>query len=281
MKVMDRYKVWHGLCHMDDALMAPLNCNHFDGYYQHGSTLTSYKAGEHVPGLNIGGWHDAGDYDLRIESQAETVYKLALAYEFFRNDYDETSIDESSRVVEIHRPDGKPDMLQQIEHGILTIVGGIESLGRPYRGIICSTLRQYSLLGDGSTMTDNLVYKENELDPVLHRPMPKDDQWVFTEENPEREIYVAQVLAAAHRVLQGYNPDLAGRCLEISERLYRRNPAAKVEARVNLRPRSRTAEGESVRRALQALHLGRRVGHPGVRRETTVSPPGISRHFHF
>jgi len=233
MKVMDRYKVWHGLCHMDDALMAPLNHNHFDGYYQHGSTLTSYKSGEHVPGLNIGGWHDAGDYDLRIESQAETVYKLVLAYEFFRNDYDETSIDEGSRVVEMHRPDGKPDMLQQIEHGILTIVGGYESLGRPYRGIICSTLRQYVLLGDGSTMTDNLVYKENELDPVLHRPVPKDDQWVFTEENPERELYVAQVLAAAHRVLQRYNPDLAGRCLKISEELCRRNPAAKAEDRVN------------------------------------------------
>ncbi len=33
--------------------------------YQGPSTLTKYKSGEHVPGLNIGGWHDAGDYDLQ------------------------------------------------------------------------------------------------------------------------------------------------------------------------------------------------------------------------
>jgi endoglucanase len=67
---------------MDDALMAPVNHNHFDGYIQGESTLTDFRSGEHVPGLNIGGWHDAGDYDIRLESQAETVYKLALAYEY-------------------------------------------------------------------------------------------------------------------------------------------------------------------------------------------------------
>ena len=50
---------------MDDATMAPINYNHFDGYYQQESTFTKFKSGEHVPGLNVGGWHDAGDYDLR------------------------------------------------------------------------------------------------------------------------------------------------------------------------------------------------------------------------
>lgn len=34
MRVNDRYKVWHGLCHMDDARMAPVNHTHFDGYVQ-------------------------------------------------------------------------------------------------------------------------------------------------------------------------------------------------------------------------------------------------------
>ena len=27
--------------------------------------------------------------------------------------------------VEIHQPDGKPDILQQMEHGLLSIVGGL------------------------------------------------------------------------------------------------------------------------------------------------------------
>ncbi len=233
MKIKDRYKVWHGLCHMDDAMMAPVNYNHFDGYYQRGSTLTKFKSGDHVPGLNIGGWHDAGDYDLRIESQAETVYRLAEAYEFFKDNYDETSINQNTRVVEIHKPDGKPDILQQIEHGVLSIVGGYESMGRLYRGIQEATLQQYVHLGDAATITDNLIYKENKKDPILGKPLPKDDRMVFTEKNPQRELYIAQTLAAAYRVLKTYNPQLAGKCLTISETLYKKNVSAKPREKIN------------------------------------------------
>jgi hypothetical protein len=67
-------------------------------------------------------------------------------------------VDQETRVVEMHRPDGKADILQQIEHGLLSIIGGYESLGRLYRGMICPTLRQYVHLGDASTMTDNIIY---------------------------------------------------------------------------------------------------------------------------
>lgn len=233
MKVKDRYKVWHGLCHMDDALMAPTNCNHFDGYVQHASTLTVFAPSEHVPGLNIGGWHDAGDYDLRIESQAETVYKLSLAYEMFPENIDNTTVDQETRVAELFRPDGKPDILQQIEHGVLSIVGAYESMGRLYRGIICQSLSQYVHLGDASTTTDNLLYQKNGTDPILHRPLPNDDGWVFTEENPARELSTVQALAAAHRVLLSYNPELAGKCLKAAEELYHKNATAEIRDKIN------------------------------------------------
>ena len=233
MRIKDRYRIWHGICHMDDAVMAPINYNHFDGYSQQESTFTKFKSGEHVPGLNVGGWHDAGDFDLRIESQAETIYKLALAYEFFRNDYDETSIDQESRIAEIHKPDGKPDILQQMEHGVLSIVSSYESMRRLYRGIQEVSLQQYVHLGDVSTVTDNLIYKENEKDPILSRPLPKDDRLVFTEKNPGRELYVAQVLAAASRMLRTYNPELAKKCLKISEELYKNNSSSKPMDKMN------------------------------------------------
>lgn len=220
MRVNDRYKVWHGLCHMDDALMAPTNHNHFDGYIQGSSTLTKYETGEHVPGLNTGGWHDAGDYDIRIESQAETIYKLSLAYELFNVNYDNTSVNQQTRITELLTPDGKPDMLQQIEHGVLSIVGGYESMGRFYRGIIEPTIRQYVHLGDAATMTDNFVYKENENDLVLNQPLPKDDRWVFTEENPRRELHAAISLASASSVLKNYNPELSIKCLNIAEEIF-------------------------------------------------------------
>jgi len=233
MKVEDRYRVWHGLCHMDDATMAPINHDHFDGYFQGPSTLTKYKSGEHVPGLNIGGWHDAGDYDLRIESQAETVYILGLAYELFKSNYDQTSIDEAAHLTQIHVPDGKPDILQQMEHGLLSIVGGYESLGRLYRGIQEATLHQYTLLGDGMNATDNIIDNPNGTDPILHKPLPVDDRLVFTEQNPMRELLVAQVLAQASNVLRDYDPEMAGKCLNISEALFRTDASFNGPAKIN------------------------------------------------
>jgi hypothetical protein len=233
MRVEDRYRVWHGLCHMDDALMSPVNHDHFDGYEQGKSTLTSFQSGDHVPGLNIGGWHDAGDYDLRIESQTGTVYKLSLCYEFFKNDYDGTSINQKTRLVELNRPDGKPDILQQMEHGLLFIVGGYESMGRFFRGIQEATLHQYVLLGEAANATDNLIFKPDGKDPVLNNPLPEDDRLVFTEENSESELYTAQVLSAAKRVLDTYNPELSDKCLKISEELYKFNSSAPVEAKIN------------------------------------------------
>ncbi len=225
MRVNDRYRVWHGLCHMDDALMAPVDLNHFDGYVQGPSTLTTYEPQEPVPGLNVGGWHDAGDYDLRVESQIGTVRVLCQIYEAFGVDYDATTIDQEHHLVEMHLPDGVPDILQQIEHGVLSVLGGYRSLGRLYRGIICPTIPQYVLLGDGSTMTDGRFYDPNlEPDETDGDWSGKpDDRWVFTEENPARELHVAAGLAAAARVLKEHRPALADECVEVAQAIYQAN----------------------------------------------------------
>ncbi|MDH6303424.1 endoglucanase [Parabacteroides sp. PF5-5] len=228
MRVNEKYRVWHDFCHTDDAKMAPVDLNHIDGYVQGPSTLTKYKPGDLVPGLNIGGWHDAGDYDLRIESQAGEAYILSLAQENFGIDYwDETSINQQTRITEIHQPDGKPDILQQIEHGALSIVAGYQALGRLYRGIICNTVRQYTHLGDASAHTDNVSGND-------------DDRWVFTEDNPRREMTTAAQLAAVYRVLKNFNDTLSNHCLNISKELYQvtrideRSKSAKIHAAVEL-----------------------------------------------
>jgi endoglucanase len=240
MRINDRYRVWHDYCHMDDALMAKTNVNHFDGYLQGASTLTKYNSMEPVPLLNSGGWHDAGDYDLRVESQIGTVKMLALALEEFGAAYDQTMVDQENHLVEMHRPDGKNDVQQQIEHGLLSVLGGYEAMGRLYRGIICPTLRQYVLLGDASSMTDNFIY-----DPTLdsgevrgNRSGIADDRWVFTEQNPRRELGVAAGLAAASRALPDFNPELSERSLDISKMLWEANrdanPMFQLEAAVEL-----------------------------------------------
>jgi endoglucanase len=224
MRVAEKYRLWHGACHLDDARMSPVNHNHFDGYLQGASTLTKYQGGDAIEGLNRGGWHDAGDWDLRVESQADTIHGLTLAWELFHVDYDNTSIDQKTLVTEIRQPDGKPDVLQQIEHGALSVVGGYRALGRLYRGIIESTLRQYVFLGDGANMTDNKV--------------SEDDRWVFTEENPARELRTAASLAAASRALKGFNDELSRECLDVAIALWKRtanqDPKLRVEAAAEL-----------------------------------------------
>jgi len=237
MRINDKYRVWHGWCHMDDARMAPIDSNHFDGYLQGKSTLTRFKPGETVPLLNRGAWHDAGDFDLRVESQAETVHGLALAYEQFKIKYDNTTVDQKNQVVEIQQPDGKPDLLQQIEHGLLSVVGGYQSLGRFYRGIIEPSIRQYTVLGDAANITDNKSFNAG---PAANANIPvglpgsPDDRWVFTEDNPGRALEAAQALAAASRVMKGFNDTLAVQSLRIAEEVWDKTKEKDAMQRVGL-----------------------------------------------
>ncbi len=236
MRVEQQYRVWHGACHLDDARMAPTSYNHFDGYSQGASTLTKWKSGETVPELNQGGWHDAGDFDLRIESQADEVSILAAAYEAFHLDYDDTSVDEKTHLTEIHVPDGKADALQQVEHGVLSILGGYRSMGRLYRGIQEATLPQYTMLGDQSNATDGLFYNADlkSGERTATESSKPDDRLVFTEENPDHEYRGIAALAAAGRVLKTVNPTLANECTEAALKLWdgEKDPRTAFDTRV-------------------------------------------------
>ena len=213
-----------------------------------------------MPDLNRGGWHDAGDWDMRVESQADTIYGLALAWELFHVDYDNTSIDQKTLVTEIHQPDGKPDVLQQLEHGVLSVVGGYESLGRLYRGIIEPTLRQYVFLGDGALMTDNVVFDPKKTPeasaPPVGLPGSPDDRWVFTEENPRRELLDGRV--ARRRVAR-------------AQGLQRRSRRALAEGR-DRHLRSRHAAG-----AAGARRRGDRAAHHDERSEVPPAAAGAAR----
>jgi hypothetical protein len=236
MRVEQQYRVWHGACHLDDARMSQVSYNHFDGYLQGPSTLTTFAPGEHIPGLDRGGWHDAGDADLRIESQADEVSILTGAYEEFHLDYDDMTVDENQLRTQIHVPDGKPDALQQIEHGVLSILGGYRAMGRVYRGIQEAMLEQYVLLGDPANATDNLIY-DAKLKPgerTATDSSKADDRWVFTEQNPEHEYKAIAALAAAGRVLKAMNPKLAEECIVAAEALWgtEKDPSKAFEERM-------------------------------------------------
>jgi hypothetical protein len=151
-----------------------------------------------------------------------TVWLLAKMVEEFGLNYDATTIDETKKEADIHKPDGQNDAVQQIEHGLLSVLGGYKAMGRTYRGIIEPTLEQYTLLGDISTQTDGLAY-----DPALKSGEKNattsgtpDDRWVFTEDNPDRELGTAAGLATAARVLKTANPQMAKDALDAAIDLY-------------------------------------------------------------
>ncbi len=110
------------------------------------------------------------------------MLNFADAWEKFGVDRDQTYIDQATRFVDIHRPDGQPDILQQIEHGALNLVAQIENIGYPVRGIIVPNLYQYHHLGDAINETDNLPYNP-DLKPYETDGKSSgtpDDRWVFT-----------------------------------------------------------------------------------------------------
>jgi endoglucanase len=230
MLVNEAYRVWHGAAHLDDAVQAPLNQQHFDGYRTGDSTNTPYKPGERIPGLAVGGWFDAGDFDIQGGSHAMTVSGLVATWETFRPQRDQTLIDQGLRFVDIHRPDGKPDLLQQIEHGALQIAAQYRAIGRLVRGIVDGELHRYHHLGDAATQTDNLIY-----DPSLkpyesdgQRSGTPDDRWVFTDSSPAANYSGIGALAAASRALRGFNDSLATDCLALAKKAYAEERARPV-----------------------------------------------------
>ena len=222
MEVNEAYRVWHGVPYLDDALQAPVNHQHFDGYSMDSTTDTKYKPLERIPGLAVGGWFDAGDFDIQSASHCGTILNFVAAWELFQVKRDETYIDQTTRYVDIHRPDGKPDILQQIEHGILNLAAQVKNIGHPVRGIVVPNLHQYHHLGDASTETDNLPYNPNlkpyESDGKSSGTL--DDRWAFTNRIPWLDYYAVGALAAASRTLQNFNKPLADECLTLAKKLW-------------------------------------------------------------
>jgi hypothetical protein len=214
--VREGYRVWHGASHLDDGRMAPVVGEQFDGWNQVTAMDGKYRGGDHIPGMNVGGWYDAGDFDLEEPAQLNVIQSLALAYREFNLRYDELTVNENSREVEMHRPDGVPDTVQQVKHGALLILAQFQNIGHAIRGTHEPDLRQYTHLGDGASKTDGRIY-----DPKLGPNETKgdysgrpDDRWIFTTNNPYFQWNAIAALAAAADTLRGWDDPLAKNCLE-------------------------------------------------------------------
>ncbi|MGA8341198.1 MAG: glycoside hydrolase family 9 protein, partial [Candidatus Sulfotelmatobacter sp.] len=221
-KVREGYRIWHGASHLDDARQAPVNYTHFDGYKQGPTTDSPFSPGQHIPGLNVGGWYDVGDFDLRTQTQTRVITDLVLAWEKFGVKSDDTSVDENARYVQLRKPDGVPDVVQQIEHGVLLLLAEYHAIGHAISGIIEPTLEEYTHLGDAASKTDGRIYSER-MGPLetdgIYSGVP-DDRWAFTTHTTALSYDMVGALAAASRVLRGYNDKMAEDCLQTAVRVW-------------------------------------------------------------
>ena len=245
MYVTEGYRTWHGEPFKEGYLQAPPS-DHFDLHSQGKTTDTKYKPLELIPGLNIGGFFDAGDFDIETGSNINVVQNLIRAWELFKPQRDETFVSQKQRYVELHRPDGTPDILQFIEHGVLNLVAQAEQIGHMASTLSNSILDNYHHLGDAASITDGLHYdpslKPYEVSADGKRSGTPDDMWAFTTRNPRLDLQAAGVFTSAARVLRGYNDELAGRAQKQADRL--RKEADELIAK-NPRHRDRQAEADN------------------------------------
>ncbi len=222
MYVTEGYRTWHGEPFKEGYLQAP-ESDHFDLHTQGPTTDTKYKPLELIPGLNVGGYFDAGDFDIETGSNISVVHNFIRTWELFKPMRDETFVSQQQRYVELHRPDGVPDVLQFIEHGTLNLVAQAEQIGHMASTLSNSVLDNYHHLGDAASITDGLHYdsrlKPYEVSADGKSSGTPDDMWAFTTRNPNLDFRAATMFAAASRALQGYNDELAQRALTQSKRL--------------------------------------------------------------
>ena len=189
----------HAECHMDDGIRVPANFAGVDRFQSYGCEGTPYKAGDPIPCAK-GGWHDAGDCDLNIYAQGFTVWVLALAYEEFGIRRDVATLDVEKRQFTLGKPDGAPDIVQQIEWGVIWLRSMLQPDGRSYVGLIDRPER-YSQSGKKwSEMTDNM-------------PGTGDERQVYVDYHAELQLMQATALCAASRALRQTRPELAEKCL--------------------------------------------------------------------
>ncbi|MBP8960005.1 MAG: glycoside hydrolase family 9 protein [Bacteroidales bacterium] len=223
MFVNEAYRVWHGEPFKEGYLQAPAPTDHFDMHRQGPTTDTKYKGLELIPGLNVGGFFDAGDFDIETGSTIGVVQNFVQIWEYFKPLRDQTFVDQKQRYVDLHRPDGTPDILQFIEHGTKQLLAQAEIIGHMAQALTNSVLDNYHHLGDAASITDGLRYNPDlgpyEVARDGRSSGVKDDMWAFTSRNPGLDIRAATMFTAASRALKGYNDNLSARALVQSKRL--------------------------------------------------------------
>ena len=97
-----------------------------------------------------------------------------------------------------------------------------EVIGHAIPGIVEPTLEEYTHLGDAASKTDGRIYSPRlgalEVDGE-YSGVP-DDRWAFTTHTTPLNYAAISSLAAASRVLRGFDDNMATECLQTAVRVW-------------------------------------------------------------
>jgi len=184
----------HAASTLDDAVQTQPGTIGADSFIAYESSGTPVEPGETIP-VNIGGWYDAGDYDLNVSAQAFVVHQLALTWQEFTPQRDRHTLDVDNRQLIANQANGVPDLIEQIEWGVRWLLSMQQSDGRVYVGVV-ETADRYGSTSLPEDMTDGI-------------PDTGDERLLFVDYHSDVNLKFSAALAAASRALQAYDPALA------------------------------------------------------------------------
>ncbi len=194
----------HAACHLDDGIQAKPAATGPDGFISYESDAGP-GPGEPLSAAT-GGWHDAGDNDLNVSAQAFVTHLLALGWEQFAPAGDNNSLDVIARRMQIGSPDGRSDLLEQVEWGARWLLSMQQDDGRVYVGVV-----------EQAQASGALALPEETTDGL---PGTGDEREVYVDLHSDVLLKFAASMACAGRALSAYSGGLAVACLQAAQKAW-------------------------------------------------------------
>lgn len=186
----------HAACHLDDGIQAQADTPGPDGFVSYEGTAGP-GPGQPIPAA-VGGWHDAGDFDLNVSAQAFVTHLLALAWEQFAPWRDLNRLDLAGRQLHTGQSNARSDLLEQVEWGARWLLSMQQPNGHVYVGLV-------EKLG---------VWGQAQLPELITdgQPGTGDERQVYVDLHSDVLLKFVIAAAAASRALRSHDPALSAQC---------------------------------------------------------------------
>jgi endoglucanase len=213
-------KLGHDRCFMDDGIHIGPGVQGPDNFESFKQMEPDSKPGTHMF-LNVGGWHDAGDYDINVANNSFAVLMLSWSYERFGDKRDVYGIRWQSRQLNTKKGNKIPDVVEQIAWGAEWLLSMQAENGRVYDAVVARTSALAFADKAPEKLTDNKFY-EGSIQPgsVSNTSAVRDDRDVYTNTTTPNLLKFIAATAAASRAVKGDDYELSNRLIKASEKAW-------------------------------------------------------------